>query len=262
MNDIRIRNIIDSGEQTNKGLDLLENRPTVGSLSESDQFASEEMERFWLNSRNIQESSITGCETFPGEMLTPKSDGVLLSGSNLDLIVEFYTATYELYDFRKPADELIQDSVTIRVKMDQFGRCRIGSEIFGSKMSMRHVKSSYILANFLTTDGQVDCYPGQVQYYFKHVVDLPNGPTEHNLAYVRWYKPAETANNRYHFSIDDETCNVELWRTDFYPESRDCIIPVHNILCRFVPVKYQISTRRNAVKYLAINAINRKLHIR
>ena len=67
--------------------------------------------------------------------------------------------------------------------------------MFGSKMSMRHVKSSYILANFLTNNGQVDCYPGQVQYYFKHVVDLPNGPTEHNLAYVRWYKLVETAKN-------------------------------------------------------------------
>ena len=46
------------------------------------------------------------------------------------------------------------------------------------------------------------------------------------------------AKMRYYFSIDDDnkTCNVELWRNDFYPESRDCIIPVHNILCRFVPV--------------------------
>lgn len=35
--------------------------------------------------------------------------------------------------------------------MDQFGRCRIGSEVFGSDlfgsvMSTRHIKSSYVLA--------------------------------------------------------------------------------------------------------------------
>ncbi|EXX76721.1 hypothetical protein RirG_030520 [Rhizophagus irregularis DAOM 197198w] len=150
--------------------------------------------------------------------------------------------------------------------MDKFRRCRIGSEVFGSALSFRHIKSSYVLAKFITTDGEVNRYPGQVQYYFKHEIDLPNGPTEHYLAFIRWYRPADTANIRYHFSIDDteetETCNVELWKTDFFPESRDCIIPVHNILCQFVPAKYKISSNRNATEYLAINPLNRKFHIR
>ncbi|GBC51791.2 hypothetical protein GLOIN_2v1775288 [Rhizophagus irregularis DAOM 181602=DAOM 197198] len=65
--------------------------------------------------------------------------------------------------------------------MDKFGRCRIGSEVFSSALSFRHIKSSYVLAKFITTDGKVNCYPGQVQYYFKHEIDLPNGPTEHYL---------------------------------------------------------------------------------
>jgi len=197
----------------------------------------------------------------------PSSEGVLLSDQMLDLIVEFYTATYETYNFRKPADKVVNDSITIRVKMDKFGRCRIGSEVLGSAMSVRHIKSSYILAKFITNDEQVECYPGQVQYYFKHTVDLPNAPeTEHYLAYVLWYQPADSANVRYHFDIVDdeetETCNVQLWKTGFYPEGRDCIIPVHNILGRFVPVKYKISSHRNAVEYLAINPIQRKFHIR
>ena len=256
-NDIRIRNIINKTSQM-KGLELLGNRSTVGSLSANDEFFSDEMERFWLNSRNIHQSVITGSETFPGEMQRPRSKDVLLSGLKLSLIVAFYMATYEMYNFRAPADEILQDSITVQVKMNQFGRCRIGSEVFGSIMSIRHVKSSYILANFLTDDGQTDCYPGQVQYYFKHIVDLPDGPVEHNLAYVRWYKPAITR----HYFEKEEACNVELWRDDFYPESRDCIIPVHNILCRFIPAKYKISSRRNAVEYLAINPINRKLHVR
>ncbi|CAB4478036.1 unnamed protein product [Rhizophagus irregularis] len=67
MNDNRIRDIITSSAQM-KGLELLKNHPTVGSLSENDQFASDEMERFWLNSKNIQESTVTGCEAFPGEI--------------------------------------------------------------------------------------------------------------------------------------------------------------------------------------------------
>ena len=31
----------------------------------------------------------------------------------------------------------------------------------------------------------VDCYAGQVQYFFKHIVNFEDGPVEHNLAYVR-----------------------------------------------------------------------------
>ena len=53
MNDNRIRDIVVSSGNETKGLELLEDRPTVGSLSENDQFASNEIERFWLNSRNI-----------------------------------------------------------------------------------------------------------------------------------------------------------------------------------------------------------------
>ncbi|PKB91951.1 hypothetical protein RhiirA5_446833 [Rhizophagus irregularis] len=90
--------------------------------------------------------------------------------------------------------------------MNKFRRCRIGSEIFGSSMSSRHVNSS--------------------------------SDDEH------------------------ETCTVELWRSEFYHESRDCIIPVHHILGWFIPVKYKISDRQNAVEYLAINPINRKYHIK
>ena len=73
--------------------------------------------------------------------------------------------------------------------------------MFGSTMSSRHVKSSFILVNFITRDDKVDCYAGQVQYFFKHIVDFENGPVEHNLAYVRWYKPAETSKVRYYLVL-------------------------------------------------------------
>ncbi|GET57982.1 hypothetical protein GLOIN_2v1786147 [Rhizophagus irregularis DAOM 181602=DAOM 197198] len=232
----------------------------IGDIISSD---IQTKERFWLNAKNIQESTITGCEPFPGEMLKPSSEAIMTE-SMLELMVAFYNASYiEMYKFRKPADEIIQDSITIRVKINQFGRCRIGSEVFGSAMSVRHTKSSYVLAKFITSDGEVDSYPGQIQYFFKYTVDLPNGQMEHNLAYIHWYRPASTSESRYYFHIDDEdkSCNVELWKSEFYDESRDCIIPVHNILCRFIPSKYRISTRSNAIEYLAINPINRKLQI-
>lgn len=258
MTDSHVDSIINSYEMT-KGLEFLNSRPLVGSLAEADEFSSDEMERFWLNSRNIQQSSITGSEPFPGEMMGPVSENVMISSSILDLLVEYYMATYETLEFRKPFGEGRDDSRVISVRINQFGRCRIGSEIFGSNMSARHIKSSYILAKFITQDNNVDCYPGQVQFFFSHKANLPSGELEHNLAFIRWYRPA---NSRYHFSFNnDETCNVELWDTEFYPQYRDCIIPVHNILSRFVPVKYKISDRKNAKEYLAVNPVNRKYNI-
>ena len=75
-------------------------------------------------------------------------------------------------------------------------------------MSACHIKSSYILAKFITQDGNVDCWPGQIQFFFSHKADLPNGELEHNLAFIRWYQPV---NFQYYFSfVDDETYNVKL----------------------------------------------------
>ena len=52
------------------------------------------MERFWSNSRNIRQLIATGYEPFPGEMLNPQSE-IVLSKKMLDLMVEYYLASYE-----------------------------------------------------------------------------------------------------------------------------------------------------------------------
>ena len=126
MNDNRIREISSSVDI--RGLNLLDSRTTVGSLSENDKYSYDEMERFWSNSRNIRESIATGSEPFPGEMLNPTSENVSLSKEMLDLMVEYYIATYENFDFQAPFDDGPEDSIIIsRVTINKFGRCRIGS---------------------------------------------------------------------------------------------------------------------------------------
>jgi len=143
MNDNRIREISSSINIQTKGLDLIDNRPTVGSLSEDDEYSSDEMDRFWSNSRNIRESIATGCEPFPGEMLSPNAENVVLSRLMLGLMVEYYTATYETRNFKAPFDNGPEDSIILsHVTINKFSHCRIGSEVFGSSMSSRHVKSS------------------------------------------------------------------------------------------------------------------------
>src|SRR3989337_3225358 len=106
-----------------------------------------------MNSRNIKESNVTSSELFSGEFLKPSFDNIIISNEMLDLMVEYYNATYRTFDFRKPFDKDSEDGIMIQVKMNQFERCQIGSKIFESLMSLRHVKNSYILAKFITNDG-------------------------------------------------------------------------------------------------------------
>ncbi|EXX69236.1 hypothetical protein GLOIN_2v1775288 [Rhizophagus irregularis DAOM 181602=DAOM 197198] len=107
---------------------------------------------------NIKESPIAGCEAFSGEMLGPSSEKVIMSSEMLDIMVDYYNATYPANNFQKPFGEGPEDSIIIRVKMNQFERCRIGSEIFSSKMSSCYVKSSFVMAKFITIDDDVDVY--------------------------------------------------------------------------------------------------------
>ena len=216
-----------------------------------------------MNSKNILESPVTGCEEFSGEFLQPRSENISLEESIHDYLVKYYRVTYINSTFRKPFTVDSPDSIIVNNRANQYGRCQIGAEIFGSADSPRHIKSSFILAKFINRDGSVDTYPGQIQYFFEHTIRMSSQNLTHKLTYVRWYKAASSSSIRYHFSIDDDdkTCNVELWENDFYPISRDCIILVHNILGRFIPVKYKISERRNAKGYLAVIPLNRKFHL-
>ncbi|GES73103.1 hypothetical protein GLOIN_2v1775288 [Rhizophagus clarus] len=142
-----------------EGLNILDTRPSVGSISETDKFTSGEMIQYLLYSQNIKESLISGYEAFSGEMLGPSSEKVVMS---------------------RP-----EDSIAISVRMNQFRRYRIGSKIFSSKMSSRHIRSSFVITKFITDDDIVDSYPSQVQYFFKHMINLPNNKLiEHFLAYI------------------------------------------------------------------------------
>ena len=55
-------------------------------------------------------------------------------------------------------------------------------------------------------------------------------------------------------------CNIELWKKDFYELSQDCIIPVHNILGRFIAGTMKIG-KRSPTEYLSVVPINKKIHI-
>src|SRR5437764_7533901 len=113
-----------------------------------------------MNLQNILVSKVSSSENFLGEFLKLSFNNTLLSSEMLDLMVEYYLATYVLFGFRKPFSEGSDDDIVIWIKMNQFERCQIGSEVFCSLISIRHAKSLYILAKFTTKDETIDCYPG------------------------------------------------------------------------------------------------------
>ncbi|CAG8570073.1 7325_t:CDS:2, partial [Scutellospora calospora] len=108
----------------------------------------------------------------------------------------------------------LDGSIDISLIINQYRRVRISDEVFRSTFSKWHKNSSRILAKF-AEDGDVITY------------------SDEKL--------------RYQLSIsknDDKLCNVKLWNNDFYDLDRNCIIPVYNILGRFVASTFTIRLRK------------------
>jgi hypothetical protein len=139
----------------------------------------------------------------------------------------------------------------------QFGRLRIGADIYGSKIVPWYVNHSYIRAKFIAYgDNTVDIYPGQIQFFFQHKF-LDN--TFH-LAYIWWYQPHQT--QRHYLSLkNDEHCDIEIWQEKFYSEARDCIIPVQRILGRFIPSLYKFKYSTSLQNVLVVIPMNKWFNI-
>ena len=145
--------------------------------------------------------------------MSPYKEIILLTNI-LNLLVEYYENLYNDYHFISISSMIdpSNNNIVVNSNIKQYGRLRIGADIYGSVQAARHEKSSYILARFVQDDGTVDTYPGQVQFFFEHTVYKPQSLV-HSLALVRWYKPVQDHKIRYHFQVDKEdinSCNIEL----------------------------------------------------
>lgn len=253
-----------------EALKLVKSRPTAGSLAMYDGFDVSELHQFRQIFRNELDVTITGSEVYPGEMLTPRKDHVFLPDNIYDLLVQYYNAAYE-WEFvtiagaseRLISEESTEDFIVVSPNINQYGRIRIGSEIFGATIAPRYLKNSNILAKFIQGNETIDTFPGEVQFFFTHTIDLPIGTRTHQLAFVKWYLPAPDHKTRFYCKVnddDDEGCNVELWRNEFYEPDRDSIIPIHSIYSRFVPSNFVVGVRRTKT-YMAVTPINRQFYL-
>ena len=154
------------------------------------------------------------------------------------------------------------DSIVVLPHVDQYGRIWIGTEIFGATIAPRYQRNSHILAKFIQDDETTDIFPGTVQYFFEHAVDLPTGTKTHHLAFVKWHLPAPNQQTRFYCKPNNgrSVCNIELWKYEYYDSGRDSIIPVHNIYSRFVSSKFMVGGRSPKL-YMAVIPINRQFHL-
>jgi hypothetical protein len=239
-------------------------KESVGSLAANEDFDLMKYSEFLSMSKNVKDKAGTGSEQFPGIFMKPMKKDVNLPPEVLDLLVEYYSNAYaSTFVTLSNIHISSSESIVVLPKVNQFGRLRIRAKILGSTYSPRYIKSANVLAQFVVDNDLIDTYAGQVQFFFEHTVQLLEGPVKHSLAFIRWYNAAEDRRTRFHCQADNDNmkiCNIELWKKDFYELSQDCIIPVHNILGRFIAGTMKIG-RKTPKEYLTVVPINRKIHM-
>ena len=238
-------------------LDIIKPRKSTGSLAALDDFSSDEYQNFMRFSL-VKDDSAFGTEPFPGLLMKPCQEATLLKNI-LDLLTEFYNCLYNDHFTSILSITGLNKDVVVNSKIKLFGRLRIGADIYGSVKAACHEKSSYILARFVQNDSTIDIYPGQVQFFFEHTIYYPQASI-HSLALVKWYKPVHHK-VRYHCQVDNDninSCNIELWSNEFYGMSRDCIIPIHNILGKFIKCKFNVE-KKKPKEYMAVIPLNKKI---
>lgn len=234
----------------NQTLPFLIHKKAVGSLA---LMAEREELQHFLSMRHSMSGKIYGTEPIPGQMLKPSNIGVVMPSELRKFLCEWYTIIYE-----KGQEEILG---FMDLKINQHARLQIGGEIFGSMISGgQREKNATIFAKWkAVNDETVDTYPGEVQYYFEHILRFPEGPRTHLLAYVKWYKSASSSSIRFkHSFMEPEVSNTELWKADYYQEGCDSLLAVHRILCRATKFKYITVGKQ---KYLSVIPLNRKFNL-
>src|SRR5260363_102803 len=102
------------------------------------------------------------------------------------LLIEFYNDAGTDYQFTRLGCISGIDEIAVFPNITQYGQLKLGSEIFGSTFSARHIKSSRILARLVASEDEpADLYSDQVQFYFDHTIYLPSGAQTYHLAFIR-----------------------------------------------------------------------------
>jgi hypothetical protein len=142
-------------------------------------------------------------------------------------------------------NNISHDKIIVSSMIKRSASLRVGNEIIGSSLSRTDL-GAYIIARFINNN-QLEFYPGIVRFFFQHNININGRFIEHSFAFVDWFKPSL---NRYLLKTNQQLHNnkkelffVELFEPEFYSHSRDNILPVQRIYCRFVRGKFQVRSK-------------------
>jgi hypothetical protein len=135
---------------------LLLDKKVHGSLKMTENFKSEDLVAYLEMADKIDTGGvIEGTERYPREMMKPINENIRLPDIDYQNLIEYYSTLYNI------------TSLSIDQVITQFGRLKIGAEIYESTIAARYENRSYIRAKFIAYgDDTVDIYPGQIQYFF------------------------------------------------------------------------------------------------
>lgn len=115
----------------------------------------------------------------------------------------------------------------------KFARLNLDGEVYGSVYGRTDIYS-FVRARFRVKDDAepnndviYDTYPGHVQLFFNHDMNIGGEMRRHVFAFVNWFVK--------HAHIQRLGEPVEIWHADRFYNSMDKVIPIHRFVGRFVP---------------------------
>ena len=115
-------------------LELVKPRSSTGSLTTYDGFDFAELYRFRQIFHHYLNDTITGSESFPGEMLNPRKDNVSLPDDIYEILVQYYNTAYDwkfmTISEAASVETISEDFIIVLPNVNQYGCIRIRAEIF------------------------------------------------------------------------------------------------------------------------------------
>lgn len=170
-------------------------------------------------------------------------------------LIDYYSDVYagnftDQYDMDLDNEECVEGIYKIVVlnQIQKFSSIQILGNMYFSKEVKE--KDSYFCA-YVKVNGQTIRRPGQIQFFFTHVLDAFDDEGEeikavHYFAFVRWYCFADPRSQQL---SSFQTENSGAWQDTFEDISQDCILPVHRIYSK-ISIKHQYLKNINIITFL------------
>ena len=180
--------------------------------------------------------SISNFDVYGSEPLLPNTnplkvcEELYMLDAHYNCLLEFYRIQYEnrgLEDYRQATRE----GVFVGNRIEKIKTITLMGQTYRSLAARSH-RGAHVLVKFVDSRRML-FWPGEIQYFFRHQLQVNGVFVPHVMAFVRWFgKPPQTADM--HLHTDGF---VETWLREYDDYSYECIVPVHRLYTQVAVVK-------------------------